>query len=127
MRNRIFRVKFSDAHFFSVIFASSYRCVNSAAFLFKSARNDSHIFSCKAVSLYLLGELIVRIIVFCHDKQTACVLIYPMHDARADNAVYRRQPALAVKKQGIDKRTSVIACRRVIPLGLFTTSKSSSS
>ena len=37
--------------------------------------------------LYLIGEEIVRAIVFGDHKQTACVFIYSMDDAGSYNAV----------------------------------------
>ena len=47
------------------------------------------------------GKRKVRRVGLCNNKQTACIPVYPMHDAGTDDAVYPRQRIAAVVKQGV--------------------------
>ena len=52
-------------------------------------------------------------VVLCNNKQTACVLVYPVDNAGAYYAVDARKAVLAMIQKRVDQRFVIVACGRV--------------
>ena len=88
MCHGISRIQTVYCLFFSVVRTSAERSVYCTAIFTEVAHNNCFIFSSETVFLNLLGKRDMRIVIFCNNKKTACVLIYSMNNSGTDNSVY---------------------------------------
>ena len=102
-----------NGHFLSVIGISAYRSVYYPLGLAQLAVNHRRIFAGQAVFFNLMRKRGVRHIVFRNQQQSACILIYPVNYAGAQNPVDSRKAAAAVIQQRVDKRSAPVSRRGV--------------
>ena len=99
-----------NVHFFSVGFATANGLVHHTAVLLQHAFQKGVVDAPALFCLNLLLQVDVGSIVFGNDKQSACVLVQPVHDSGAQNAVDAGQ-ILDVEQQCVDQRVLVdIVC-----------------
>ena len=118
-----------DRHLFTVSMRAGDAAFHHPLLLRKAPIDHGMIRPLYAMDRHLLGQANMGRIVFGYHQQTAGILIDAVNDARTDQPANTGKAALAMPQQGVDQCTIRIAWGGVDhhPLGLFTTSRCSSS
>ena len=113
MGNSVAAVFLGHTHLFAVGFMPADRCIHGKLPILKMPVNYCFILPCKAVGLYLLGQVSVGGVILGHDQQPTGILIDAMHNTGAYLSIDSGKAVPAVIQQGIHQRAGIITCRRV--------------
>ena len=108
-----FAIFLVHSHFFAVFGISSDRTCHSAGILCKIADDDPTVSAVAGMVFDLLRDVYMRRICFTDNKRAGRILIDPVYDSGADNAVDPAELIPTVVHDGIHQRSAVMSGRRM--------------